>query len=128
MSLLRKLGVGSEKIIAQNNRVRGFVTSSETCWMFKVNKSAFRTHPLDGAVFPHYIRFTYSADGTEFTGERFFDAFSRSPQAGEVIDVCVDGGSPLKYAIQVQLKERTLCYALNTIPKPIPEGKRPWTT
>ena len=72
MSLLRKLGVGSEKIIAQNNRVRGFVTSSET------------------------------VDGTEFTGGRFFDAFSRSPQAGEVIDVCVDGGSPLKYAIQVQ--------------------------
>ena len=101
MSLLRKLGVGSEKIIAQNNRVRGFVTSSETCWMFKVNKSAFRTHPLDGAAFPHFIRFTYIVNGTQYTGGRFFDAFTRCPDVGETIQVYVDGGDPAKYAVIV---------------------------
>ena len=102
MSLLRELGIGSQKIIAQNNRVRGVVTAAETCWMIKVNKSAFRTHPLDGAAFPHFIRFSYSVDGREYSGGRFFDAFSRCPQVNEVIDVYVDGKDPSKYAVQVQ--------------------------
>ena len=102
MGLLRELGIGSEKIIAQNNRVPGIVTSAETCWMIKVNKSAFRTHPLDGAAFPHFIRFRYTAGGTEYTGGRFFDAFSRCPQVNEVIAVYVDGQDPSKYAVQVQ--------------------------
>lgn len=99
MSLLRELGIGSEKIIAQNNAVPGIVTSAETCWMIKVNKSAFRTHPLDGAAFPHFIRFTYCVDGTEYTGGRFFDAFSRCPQVDELITVYVDGADPSKYAV-----------------------------
>jgi len=102
VSLLRELGIGSQKIIAQGNRVCGIVTSSETCWMIKVNKSAFRTHPLDEAAFPHFIRFRYSVGGTEYTGGRFFDAFSRCPQAGELIDIYVDGTDPSKYAVQVQ--------------------------
>ena len=102
MPLLRELGIGAQRIIAQNNRVPGIVTSAEACWMIKVNKSAFRTHPLDGAAFPHFIRFTYSVDGTEYTGGRFFDAFSRCPQVNEIIDVYVDGGNPAKYAVQVQ--------------------------
>ena len=102
MALLRELGIGGQKIIAQNNRVRGVVTSAETCWMIKVNKSAFRTHPLDGAAFPHFIRFNYSVDGTEYSGGRFFDAFSRCPQVNEIIDVYVDGKDPSKYAVQAQ--------------------------
>ena len=102
MTLLRELGIGAEKIIAQNNRVRGVVTSAETCWMIKVNKSAFRTHPLDGAAFPHFIRFSYCVNGTEYSGGRFFDAFSRCPVTGEIIDVYVDGKNPAKYAVQVQ--------------------------
>lgn len=102
MSLLRELGIGAQKIIAQDNRVAGVVTSAETCWMIKVNKSALRTHPLDGAAFPHFIRFTYSVGGIEYTGGRFFDAFSRCPQVNEMIDVYVDGEDPSKYAVQVQ--------------------------
>lgn len=102
MALFRELGIGAQKIIKQNNRVRGVVTSAETCWMIKVNKSAFRTHPLDGTAFPHFIRFTYSVNGTEYSGGRFFDAFSRCPQVHEVIDVYVDGANPSKYAVQVQ--------------------------
>ena len=102
MGLLRELGIGGEKIIAQNNRVRGVVTSAETCWMIKVNKSAFRTHPLDGAAFPHFIRFSYSVDGAEYSGGRFFDAFSRCPQVNEAIDVYVDRADPSKYAIRAQ--------------------------
>ena len=102
MALLRKLGIGGQKIIAQNNRVRGVVTSAETCWMIKVNKSAFRTHPLDGAAFPHFIRFSYSVDGTQYSGGRFFDALTRCPQVNEVIDVYVDGKDPSKYAVQAQ--------------------------
>ena len=102
MSLLRELGIGAQKIVAQNNRVRGVVTSAETCWMIKVNKSTFRAHPLDGAAFPHFIRFSYSVDGTDYTGGRFFDAFSRCPQVDEIIDVYVDWDDPSKYAIQVQ--------------------------
>lgn len=102
MSLLQELGIGAQKIIAQNNKVPGIVTSAETCWMIKVNKSAFRTHPLDGAAFPHFIRFRYNVDGTEYSGGRFFDAFTRCPQVDEIITVYVDGANPSKYAIQVQ--------------------------
>ena len=102
MSLLRELGIGSQKIIAQNNAVSGIVTSAETCWMIKVNKSAFRTHPLDGAAFPHFIRFRYTIDGVEYTGGRFLDAFARCPQVNELITVYVDGTDPSKYAVQVQ--------------------------
>ena len=102
MALLRELGIGSQKIIAQNNRVRGVVTSAKTCWMIKVNKSAFRTHPLDGAAFPHFIRFSYHVNGSEYSVGRFVNAFSRCPQVNEVIDVYVDGNDPSKYAVQVQ--------------------------
>ena len=102
MALLRELGIGAQKIIAQNNRVHGVVTSAETCWMIKVNKSAFRRHSLDGAAFPHFIRFSYSVNGTEYSGGRFFDAFSRCPQVNEIIDVYVDRDDPSKYAVQVQ--------------------------
>lgn len=102
MSLLRELGIGAQKIIAQDNRVPGVVTSAETCWMIKVNKSAFRTHPLDGAAFPHFIRFRYTVDGTEYTGGRFVDAFTRCPQVNEMIDIYLDGKDPSKYAVQVQ--------------------------
>ena len=102
MDILRTLGIGGEKIISQNNRVRGVVTAAETCWWLKVNKSAFRTHPLEGAAFPHMIRFRYCVDGREYTGGRVFDAFSRCPQVNEVIDVYVDGSDPSKYAVQAQ--------------------------
>ena len=101
MGILRALGVGSQKIAAQGNRTVGVVTSAETCWMIKVNKSAFRAHPLDGAAFPHFIRFTYIVNGTQYTGGRFFDAFTRCPDVGETIQVYVDGGDPAKYAVIV---------------------------
>lgn len=102
MSLLQELGIGAQKIIAQNNTVPGIVTSAETCWMIKVNKSVFRTHPLDGAAFPHFIRFRYTVDGTDYSGGRFFDAFTRCPQIDEIITVYVDGVNPSKYAVQAQ--------------------------
>ena len=50
MGILRALGVGSQKIAAQGNRTVGVVTSAETCWMIKVNKSAFRVHPKGALV------------------------------------------------------------------------------
>ena len=99
MGLLRALGIGDKKIIAQNNRVFGVVTSAETCWMVKVNKSALRTHPLDGAAFPHFVRFHYCVDGREYSGGRFYDAFTECPHAGETIQIYVDGGNPAKYAV-----------------------------
>ena len=102
VSLLRELGIGAQRIIAQDNWVPGVVTSAETCWMIKVNKSAFRTHPLDEAAFPHFIRFRYTVNGTEYTGGRFFDAFTRCPMAGEILTVYVDEADPSKYAVQVQ--------------------------
>lgn len=102
MPLLRELGIGAQKIIAQNNAVPGIVTSAETCWMIKVNKSAFRAHPLDAAAFPHFIRFRYTVDGMKYTGGRFLDAFTRCPQVNELITVYVDEADPSKYAVQVQ--------------------------
>jgi len=75
------------------------VTAAETCWWLKVNKSAFRTHPLEGAAFPHMIRFSYYVDGTEYSGGWLLDAFTRCPQVNEAINVYIDGNDPSKYAV-----------------------------
>ena len=56
MSLLRELGIGSQKIIDQGNRVAGIVMSAETCWMIKVRFfDAFTRCPDVGETIQVYV-------------------------------------------------------------------------
>ena len=58
MKLFRMFGAGSKKILAENHTAEGTVTSVGTCWWIKVNTKAARMGAMDGARFPHIVRFT----------------------------------------------------------------------
>lgn len=99
MNLLRCFGIGSTKITEQNHSVEGIVIRAERCWWLKINTKPVRTHPLDGAVFPHIIYFTYTVDGVKYNGSRYVSWSSRCPGIGEKITVYYEPHSPAKYAV-----------------------------
>lgn len=49
-----------------NKNVEGIIIKSSKLWWCKINTKAFRTSPLDGATFPHFIKIKYNVDGNEY--------------------------------------------------------------
>jgi len=100
MSLFGCFGIGAKKTAAENNVTEGLVTKVEVCWWLKINTKPVRAHALDGAVFPHIIRFTYTVEGKEYAGSRYVNWNVRCPQKGERIKVYYRAAEPEKYAIE----------------------------
>ena len=61
----------SDKIIEQNNVVKGTIKKVTKCWWIKVNKKPTRTHALDGATFLHIMTFTYTVNSVEYTKRKY---------------------------------------------------------
>lgn len=101
MKLARIFGMGGRKIISANNSVSGTVTSVKTCLWLKINTKPVRLDPLDGAVFPHIISFSYQVDGTEYHGRRYISWRVRCPRVNEAVTVFFDPTDPSKYAVYV---------------------------
>ena len=98
--LFRMFGIGVSAAIA-GAETRGTVTGVTTCYWLKVNTTPVRTHPGEGARYPHIIRFTYRAEGREYTGSRCVSWAARCPVAGEEITVYYDAARPERYAVRI---------------------------
>ncbi len=83
----------------QQRETMGTVVSVAKQWWLKVNTKPVRTGPLDGAVFPHIIKVSYTADGTEFTKRKWISAGSHVPGIGTAVKVIYDEGKPSKAKI-----------------------------
>lgn len=101
MSLLSLFGVGAKRLLAEGAPAAGTVTEVKTCWWLKVNTRPARLRALDGARFPHIIRFTYAVDGAEYRGSRYVGWAARCPRAGETVTVYFHREKPGRYAVRV---------------------------
>lgn len=95
---LRMFGIGVIDAIA-GEQTKGTVTKVNTCWWLKVNTKAIRTAPMDGAKFPHIIRFTYTVHGETYQGKRYVNWNKRCPVVGEQLTVYFEKNDPAKYAV-----------------------------
>lgn len=96
--MFRMLGIGVSAAIA-GKETEGIVTKVSTCYWFKVNTKPFRRFSGDGALYPHIIYFTYTANSQKYTGKRFVHWNRRCPIKGEKLTVYYEPDSPQKYAI-----------------------------
>lgn len=74
------------------------LTVTAQLW-FKVNQKAFRTHPFDGATFPHVIKVTYTVDGTAYTRRKWISAGTRAPIEGSKVTVLYRADKPSRSKI-----------------------------
>lgn len=101
MSFFSTFGFGSKKVISGGYSVTGSVTDVKTCWWLKVNTKPVRSHSLDGAVFPHIVRFTYTVNGREYEGSRYVGWEKRCPHINEAIVVYYDNDDPKKCTVNL---------------------------
>ncbi len=80
-------------------RTTGTILSVKKQWWLKVNTKAFRSGPLDGAVFPHVVRIRYVADGTEYIKRKWIGAEYPVPVEGGTVDLVYDDEKPDKVRI-----------------------------
>ena len=66
---------------------RGKVTSVAKLWWFKVNKKPFRTHALDGAIFPSIITVQYTVDGKTYLKRKWIAAGLLVPDVESTVKV-----------------------------------------
>ena len=97
MSILSIYGIGSDRVLAKNHCTKGTVTKVSRSWV-KVNKKPARLTAGDGAVFSHYITFTYTVENFPYQGTLYVDMGFRCPQKGEIIDIYYDPQKPRRYA------------------------------
>ena len=101
MSILSCFGFGEKRILNDGYTAVGVITSVKKCWWLKVNQKAIRLYALDGAVFPHIIRFTYQVDGKEYSGSRYISWTADCPLIQEEITVYYSKENPSKYALRL---------------------------
>ncbi len=77
----------------------GTVVSAARQWWLKVNTKPVRTGPLDGAVFPHIIKVTYTADGAAYSKRKWIGAGNPVPGIGTSVKVIYDEDKPSKAKI-----------------------------
>ena len=88
-----------KRLIAQNNRTEGTITSLKKCWWLKINTKPVRSHSLDGAVFPYIINFKYNVKNTEYRGKKFIGINTMGLSTGQKITVYYNKDRPRKYAL-----------------------------
>ena len=77
----------------------GTVVSAARQWWLKVNTKPVRTGSLDGAVFPHIIKVTYTADGAAYSKRKWIGAGNPVPGIGTAVKVIYDEEKPSKAKI-----------------------------
>lgn len=65
----------------------GIVISIKKQWWLKINTKPFRTHALDGTIFPHIITVKYAVDGKEYKKKKWIRAGQPVPELNT--NVCV---------------------------------------
>lgn len=101
MNIKCLFGIGSTKIMSENNTVDGIITNIKVCWWLKINKKPIRTNALDGAVFPYIIQFKYIVNGKEYYGTRFINLSIAYPQNGSKIKIYYKKNRPSEYTVEL---------------------------
>ena len=78
----------------------GIVVSVKKQWWLKVNTKAVRMGALDGAVFPHIAKVSYTADGTEYVKRKWISAGAAVPAVGSAVKVVYDTKKKKKAELQ----------------------------
>lgn len=91
----------SDKIIEQNNVVKGTIKKVTKCWWIKVNKKPTRTHALDGATFPHIMTFTYTVNSVEYTKRKYIGLRADAIGIFGNVDVYYDKEKPSRCVIKL---------------------------
>ena len=68
-------------------------------WWLKINTKAVRKGPMDGAVFPHIIKVSYSVDGKEYIRRKWIGAGEPVPNEGSSVKVVYNDDEPAKAEI-----------------------------
>ncbi len=90
-----------DKIIAQNNIVKGTIQKVTKCWWIKVNQKSVRLHSLDGATFPHIMTFTYEVDGIQYKKRKYIGLRTDAIGIFGNVDVYYDKDKPSRCAIKL---------------------------
>ncbi len=77
----------------------GEVISVKKQWWLKVNTKPVRVGMLDGAVFPHIIKVSYTVNGTAYTKRKWVRAGLTPPPEGSAVKVLYDWEKPAKAKI-----------------------------
>jgi len=101
MKIFSIFGISDKRIIADGLNCIGTVDKTKCCWWLKVNTKAVRMHALDGARFPHIVWFSYCANGKQYRGVRWVDAYTPCPQIGEKLKVWYVNGEPESFAVEI---------------------------
>ena len=91
----------SDKIIAQNNIVKGTIKKVTKCWWIKVNTKPVRMHALDGAIFPYIMTFTYEVDGIQYKKRKYIGLRADAIGIFGNVDVYYDKDKPSRCAIKL---------------------------
>ena len=79
----------------------GTVVSVKKQWWLKINTKAVRMGPLDGAVFPHIAKVSYTVDGTEYFKRKWIGAGAPVPAEGSAVQVVYDADEPKKAEVRL---------------------------
>lgn len=77
----------------------GTVVSVKTQWWLKVNTKPVRAGTLDGAIFPHVMKVSYTVDGVCYTKRKWLRAGAPTPAAGASVPVFYDSERPARAEI-----------------------------
>ncbi len=82
-------------------RAEGVVTEVKTVWQIKVNLKPVRAHSLDGAVFPHRVTVSYSADGAEYAVRVYIPWRIAPPKKGASVVVLYNESKPRQCMLEL---------------------------
>ena len=98
MNIFRIFHIRNRAVLAHNCWVKGVVTKVSVSLLHVVKKPV-RLYPNErNTMYSHYIHFTYSVNGIDYTGILYVDLRYRCPQPGEEIEVYYDPEKPKNYA------------------------------
>lgn len=80
-------------------RTMGTIVSARKQWWLKINTKAFRTGPLDGAIFPYVVRVQYEVDGIGYCKRKWIAAGLPVPKVGDRVELVYDEEKPGKVKI-----------------------------
>ena len=98
MNLFRMFHIGARKILEKNCHVTGTVTMVRISRIYVVKKPVRILINENNTMFSHWIRFTYTVDGTSYQGMLWISLRYRCPEMGEQIEIYYDPEKPEHYA------------------------------
>ena len=83
-------------------RTMGTVVSVKKQWWIKVNTKPVRKSALDGAIFPHIVKVTYTVDGNEIIKRKWLGARVTPPDVHDRVAVIYREDKPTKFRLEIK--------------------------